>query len=393
VRKNWGLKTLFMAVLLSFISISPASAAKPWPNLALNQVVTGLNLPTFITNAGDHSGRLFLLEKGGIIKIFKDGVLLPEPFLDISSQVAQPADNGLLCLVFPPNFKKKQYFYVYYANLDGSPVLSRFQVSANPDIAAASSEEVLLTIAPTDFFMHKGGWIGFHPRNRYLYISTGDTGPQGDPENNAQNPLVLRGKILRIDVEHGPGPDKPYRIPPKNPFVNNPDYLPEIWALGLRNPFRCSFNNGGSFYIADVGYNTTEEIDFEPANSKGGKNYGWNILEGPNFTGLNGDTPPPDYQAPVASFEHPTIEAIIGGYVYQGPKFPHMKGVYFFADFGEYGEGQGQIWGMRKSDNWATMPLLATDFEISTFGEDEKGYLYVADIFNGIIYQVVEANP
>ena len=384
------MKTLSLVLLLGIFYISPAAGAKPWPTIALNPVVTGLNLPTFITNAGDNSGRLFLLERTGTVRIFKDGVLLPDAFLDITSQVGAFSDGGLLCLAFPPGFKRKQYFYVYYTNLDGNPVLSRFQVSSNPDLADAGTEEQLLTFTSSVPGMHQGGWIGFHPVNHYLYISIGDTGPQEDPNNNSQNPAVLRGKILRIDVEHGPGASQPYKIPPGNPFVKNPDYLPEIWALGLRNPFRCSFASQGQFYIGDVGYNTVEEIDFEPGSSRGGKNYGWNILEGPNITGFNGDTPPPNYQAPVAFFDHPTIETIVGGYVFRGPKFPHMRGVYFFGDFGEYGSGTGQIWGMRKSDKWATTPLLQTNFEIGSFGEDQKRNLYVADIFNGIIYQVVD---
>jgi glucose/arabinose dehydrogenase len=386
MRKIWSLKTLAILLLLGAFNISPASGAKPWPTIALNQVVTGLNQPIFLTNARDNSGRLFILERPGTVRIFKDGELLATPFLDISSKVSTVVDGALQCMAFPPGFKKKQYFYVYYTNLDGNPVLSRFQVSANPDLADADSEEELLTFTSTIPGMHQGGWIGFHPRNHYLYISTGDTGDQGDPLNNSQNPALLKGKILRIDVEHGPDPvtARPYRIPPKNPFVNNPEYLPEIWSLGLRNPFRCSFAAGGQFYIGDVGYNTAEEINFELPRSKGGNNYGWNILEGLDFTGFNGDTLPLNYQAPVASFEHPTMNAIIGGYVFRGPKFPRMRGVYFFANLA------GQIWGMRKSEDWATMLLLEPNFGISSFGEDQKRNLYVAGIFNGTIYQVVE---
>jgi glucose/arabinose dehydrogenase len=396
MRNICNLKTLSIVLLMVFFCISPSAGAQSWPNIALNQLVTGLNLPTYITNAGDSSGRIFVLERAGTIRIVKNGVLFDTPFLDITSEVtADPeADGGILGLAFPPGFKRKQYFYVYYTNLLGNPVLSRFHVSAtDPDLADAATEEQLLTFTASEPGKHQGGWIGFHPLNHFLYVATGDTGPQGDPYNNAQNPAVLKGKILRIDVEHGPGTSQPYRIPRRNPFVNNPDYLPEIWALGLRNPFRCSFTGGGALYITDVGLDTTEEIDFEPANSHGGKNYGWNILEGPNFTGFNGDTPPTNYQAPVAFFNHPTMEAIIGGYVFRGPKFRHLRGIYFFADFGEYGQGTGQIFGMRKSDNWATKLLLPTNFEPSTFGEDQQHNLYVADIFNGIIYQIIDAGP
>jgi len=387
MRKIWSWKTLSIVLLLGVFNISPASGAKPWPTIALNPVVTGLDQPIFLTHAGDKSGRLFILERPGTIRIFKDGELLDAPFLDISSKVGTMLDGALQCMAFPSGFKRKQYFYVYYTNLDGNPVLSRFRVSANPDLAEADSEEQLLTFTSTIPGMHQGGWIGFHPRNHYLYISTGDTGDQGDPLNNSQNPALLKGKILRIDVEHGPDPitGLPYRIPAKNPFVNNPDYLPEIWSLGLRNPFRCSFGAGGHFYIGDVGYNTAEEINYEPAKSKGGNNYGWNILEGPDFTGLNGNSPPLNYQAPVASFDHPTMNAIIGGYVFRGPKFRLMRGTYFFANLA------GQIWGMRKSEDWATMQLLEqTNFPIASFGEDQKRNLYVVAISIGTIYQIVE---
>jgi glucose/arabinose dehydrogenase len=406
MKKIWSLKTLSIVLVLCFFNISSSAWSKPWPNIALNQVVTGLHFPTFITNAADKSGRLFLVEKAGTIRILRDGVLLDNFFLDISGRVGSSGDDGLMGLAFPPGFKKKQYFYVYYTGLDGNPVLSRFHISAaNPDIADPDSEEPLLnftgfTVSDPAERIHIGGWIGFHPRNHRLYISTGDTGPQGDPNNNSQNPGVLMGKMLRIDVEHGPEtiqPFRPYRIPRSNPFVNTPGYLPEIWALGLRNPFRCSFDSLGRFYIADVGYNTSEEIDFEPVGSKGGKNYGWNILEGFDFTGLppNPAIFPPNYQAPVASFSHAdNFECIIGGYVFQGPKFWRMRGVYFFANFGEnFSQGPYQIWGMRRSENWASKLLLEIGFPISTFGVDEKRNLYVANIENGIIYQIVDTLP
>ncbi len=269
-------------------------------------------------------------------------------------------------------------------------MLSRFQVSANPDLADPGSEEQLLTFTPSDPPIHKGGWIGFHPLNHYLYVSTGDTGPQGDPNNNAQNPGLLRGKILRLDVEHGRTRHKPYKIPRTNPFVHQSNYLPEIWALGLRNPFRCSFAPNGDFYIGDVGYDTYEEIDFEGSSSTGGNNYGWNILEGPMITGLNGSVPPPNYVGPIASFIHPTMESLIGGYVYRGSQNPRMQGFYFFADFGEYASGTGQILGM-KTDTRETKTLLSTDFEPCSFGEDEAGNLYVVGIFNGGIFQIINA--
>jgi glucose/arabinose dehydrogenase len=391
MRKIWNLKAQLVVCLVGLLSFASPVWAQSWPHLVVQPVVSGLNLPSFITNAGDGSGRLFLLERNGKIKIFKNGALLATPFLDITTEVsADPyADGGLLGLAFPPDFEHKQYFYVYYTNSSGNPVLSRFNVSANSDVADPTTEEPLLTLTSSEAGKHQGGFIGFHPLNHYLYICIGDTGPQADPNNNAQNPGIFNGKILRIDVEHGRSAAKPYKIPDTNPFVGDSNYAPEIWALGLRNPFRCSFTPQGDFYIGDVGYDTYEEIDFEPAASTGGANYGWNILEGPQITGFNGTTPPPGYVAPVDSFLHPTMEAIVGGYVYRGSKYPRMQGVYFTADFGEYGSNEGAIWGIRPG-TWETKILLPTNFQPSTFGEDEAGNLYISDYFNGIIYQVID---
>jgi glucose/arabinose dehydrogenase len=390
MRKAWMLRAWLVVMLLGSAGFETSVWAQSWPNLVLKPFVSGLNAPIFVTHAGDGSGRVFLVEQAGRVRIFKNGAVLPTLFLDITSKVAGIIDGGLMCLAFPPDFTVKKYFYAYYTNLSGNPVLSRFHLSTtNPDLADAATEEQLLTFTASVPSMHQGGFIGFHPISHYLYVSTGDTGPQEDPNNNSQNPGILNGKILRLDVEHGPSINKPYRIPPSNPFVNNSNYLPEIWALGLRNPFRCSFAPNGDFYIADVGYNTYEEIDFEGTSSTGGANYGWNILEGPMITGFNGSVPPPNYVGPIASFIHPTMEAIIGGYVYRGSQYPRMQGIYFFADFGEPGSGEGQIWGMR-TDTRETKALLSTNFQPCSFGEDEAGNLYVVDITNAIIYQIVD---
>jgi glucose/arabinose dehydrogenase len=382
MRKSSVLMATGIALLFGIVSTFAPAWAQSWPKPVLYPVVSGLSLPIFITNAGDGSGRLFVVETAGTVKIFKGGVLLPTPFLDIHTQVTTGGDAGLLGLAFPPGFANKQYFYAYYTNTSGNPVLSRFHVSANPDIADAATEEQLLTLTVSALGLHQGGFIGFHPLNQYLYVCIGDTGPQADPNNNAQNPGILNGKILRIDVENGVSAGKPYKIPATNPFVGNANYLPEIWALGLRNPFRGSFTSEGAFYIADVGYVSYEEIDFESPSSTGGANYGWNILEGPVITGFNGTTPPPNYVPPVASFARSIMRAIIGGYVYRGSKHPRMKGVYFFGDY-----VGGEIWGMQPS-TWETRSLLQTNFRFATFGEDEEGNLYVADYPNGIIYRI-----
>ncbi|MBM4285111.1 MAG: PQQ-dependent sugar dehydrogenase [Deltaproteobacteria bacterium] len=386
------------AVLLAWaiLALPDNARALVWPKLALQPVASGLDLPLFITHAGDGSGRLFVLERAGIVKIIKNGAVLPTPFLDIRSKVTPglPGDGGLLGLAFPPEFATKQHFYVYYTDIDGKPLLSRFRVSADPDVAAADSEEPLLTFTPAAP-LHAGGFIGFHPLTHYLYVSIGDCSPQGDPDNNAQNPGLFHGKILRIDVENVDGGSKgeknhlPYGIPATNPYVGDSGYLPEIWALGLRNPFRCSFGADGTFYIADVGYNTAEELNVEPPNSPGGLNYGWNILEGPFFTGLNGDTHPANYGPPVTHFTHPLFSAIIGGYLYQGPGSPRMQGLYIFGNFQQ--NGKGQVWGMRPG-SWEAALLLTVNFLLVSFGQGEDGHLYLVDYVGGAVHRVIDCN-
>jgi len=235
-----------------------------------------------VTNARDGSGNLYVVEQGGRIRLVKKGTLQAASFLDVSGRVLSGGEQGLLGLVFPPGYATKRYFYVNYTRTpDGSTVIARYRVTVDPDVADPASEEILLVI-PQPFANHNGGQIAFGP-DGFFYIGMGDGGSGGDPDNNAQNPASLLGKMLRIDVESGPFP---YAIPPSNPFVQAAGFRGEIWALGLRNPWRFSFDRQtGDLYVGDVGQGSFEEVDFQPAGSPGGENYGWRIMEGAHCFG------------------------------------------------------------------------------------------------------------
>jgi glucose/arabinose dehydrogenase len=242
----------------------------------LVKVTSGFSAPTGIENAGDGSGRLFLVEQNGLVQILKNGVLEAVPFLDIQPKTQGGGERGLLGLAFPPGFASKQRFYVNYTNLNGDTVVAQYRVSSDPDRADAASETILMTIAQP-FANHNGGDLRFGP-DGYFYIGTGDGGSGGDPLGNGQNRGVLLGKMLRVDVEGDPGY---LRIPADNPFITDPSSRGEIWAFGLRNPWRFSFDRvTGDLWIGDVGQNDREEIDFQPAGSQGGQDYGWNVMEG-----------------------------------------------------------------------------------------------------------------
>lgn len=355
-----------------------------WPVLQFTELASGLANPVHINHAGDGSGRLFIVERAGRIKIYREGAgILETPFLDISSIAGSGGgEQGLLCVAFPPDYAAKGHFYVNYTNLDGDTVIARYKVAqGNADQADPNSAQILLTI-DQPFSNHNGGQMAFGP-DGYLYIGTGDGGSAGDPQNNAQKKGSLLGKILRIDVEAGANP---YRIPVSNPYVNKPG-RDEIWARGLRNPWRFSFDGAtGALYIADVGQNAREEINFQPVSGSGGRNYGWRILEGSLcFNPASGCTPPADYAGPVAQYDHATGGcSVTGGFVYRGMKQLRMQGIYFYGDF-----CSGRIWGLkRKSGKWKNKLLADTAFMITTFGVDEDAELYLADYPTGNIYKV-----
>lgn len=345
--------------------------------IELTPVTIGLNSPTGITHSGDNSDRLFVVEQAGRIRIIANGTLLQTPFLDISSRVSSTGERGLLGIAFPPDYASKGYFYVNYTNLQGDTVIARYRLGSNANQADANREEIILTI-DQPAANHNGGQLAFGP-DGYLYIGMGDGGGSGDPQNNAQNQSTLLGKILRIDVESGA---TTYTIPDSNPFRSPTDGIAdEIWASGLRNPWRFSFDRlTGDLYIADVGQSSFEEINFQSGNGRGGENYGWRLFEGNDPYIGNGS--PVGLTFPVSGYDHTQGASITGGFVYRGTA-SEAQGVYLYGDF-----ANGKIWGLQRDGAiWQTRLLLDTDFLISSFGEDSAGNLYVAD-YNGGIYRI-----
>ncbi len=362
------------------------------PRLNLNQMTAGLEMPVQVTHAGDGSGRIFVTEQKGRIRIIRDGIVEDTPFLDISERVTCCGEQGLLNVAFPPGYSAKQYFYVSYTNRDGFTAFSRFTTTADPDRADADSEEVLLTIEQPHED-HNGGRIAFGPHDGYLYIGSGDGGLHDDPNIPAQDPGTLWGKILRIDVESGV---KPYGIPADNPFAQLDDHRGEIWGLGLRNPWGFAFDKEtGDLFIPDVGHIRREEVNYQPASSGGGNNFGWPILESSlcyEFSTLPCRTD--GLTLPVVEFDHLRACAIVGGAVYRGAGFPEMQGVFLFADF-----CSGRIWGLKRPDadsnqdargEWHSTLLLQASLPISSIGEDEDGNVYVTGYQGGAIYMIVE---
>ncbi|MEJ2758400.1 MAG: PQQ-dependent sugar dehydrogenase [Anaerolineales bacterium] len=340
-----------------------------------------LNSPTFLTNAGDGSGRIFVLEKSGRIQVYVEGVQQEAPFLDIVSLVnSNDFERGLLGLAFHPNYAENGLFFVDYTDVDGNTVVARYQVSDDPNAADPNSAVVLLNINQP-YANHNGGMLAFGP-DGYLYIGMGDGGAGGDPKGNAQSMNTLLGKILRIDVDNA-ADGKPYGIPDGNA----PGGLPEIWALGLRNPWRFSFDRvTGEMLIGDVGQGAWEEIDILPNGILGGINLGWDYYEG---------THPYEGTAPdSASLIYPVIEyghgngncSVSGGYTYRGAQLPDFQGVYLYGDY-----CSGTVWGaLPGSDStWQTSQLFQLNANISSFGEDEAGELYLVDL-QGTIYKLVQ---
>ena len=352
------------------------------PQISLETFAEGLNVPASLNNAGD--SRLFVVEQTGIIKIIDDqGNVYPTPFLSIEDRVSYGGEQGLLGLAFHPNYEENGYFYVNYTGTSGNTHISRFSVSdSNPDSANVESENVLLTI-DQPYSNHNGGDIRFGP-DGFLYISTGDGGSAGDPENRAQDLSVLLGKILRIDVDGG----NPYGIPPHNPFVDNPGARDEIWAPGLRNPWRFSFDREtGDLWIADVGQNEYEEVNFEPAASNGGVNYGWRCYEGNHEYNTSGCQNKGEYTFPIHEYSHSETGgcSVTGGFVYRGDQYPNLQGHYVFSDY-----CSDNIWTLY-NDNGDWKQTDQGEFpgnNFVTFGEAADGELYVAGISSGKIFHI-----
>jgi glucose/arabinose dehydrogenase len=367
-------------------SPAPATPAAGDPSavrLDLAPVVGGLEAPVFVAGAGDGSGRLFVVEQPGRIRIVRDGKLAQRPFLDISDRVGCCGERGLLGLAFPPGGGTA--FFVDYTDRDGSTVVSRFQVSDDPDLAEPTSESIVLRI-PQPYANHNGGMIAFGPDGD-LYIGMGDGGSGGDPHGNGQDLSVRLGKLLRIDVRASMG--EPYVVPSDNPFVGIDGSAPEIWALGLRNPWRFSFDRvTGDLWIGDVGQGAWEEVDRARAADGGGRgaNFGWNRMEGSHCYPSGKTCALPGLALPIAEYGHDQGCAVTGGYVYRGTAQPALVGVYVYGDY-----CSGRLWGLASGGPDSQKPVLLaeTGRMISSFGQDDTGELYVADLAAGEILRLV----
>ncbi len=355
-------------------------ASIPGPQgYAWKLVAEGLDRPLGLVTARDGSQRLFVVEQKGVVRILLGDTLLESPFLDIRQKVGTSQnEQGLLGLAFDPAYEQNGLFYINYTDRRGDTVIARYRVSDDPDLADPASEEVLLT-QKQPYANHNGGDLAFGP-DGFLYIASGDGGSGGDPQGNGQNRNTLLGKILRIDVSAVPG----YRIPEGNPF-SSPEGRPEIWAYGLRNPWRISFDRlTGDLYISDVGQDAMEEVNFQAAGAEGGANYGWNYFEGTrSFRG----TPPEGarFEMPVIAYPLGEECSITGGYVYRGQDLPDWQGVYVYADF-----CSGRVWGaVREADGaFQTRELFRLEQGIASFGEDESGELYILNLYSGKILRL-----
>lgn len=359
------------ANLLATVCPVPDATA---PQVQLRLVTANLTQPVYLTHAGDNSGRLFIVEQGGTIRIFKSGKpggLLPTPFLNISAKVISGGEQGLLSVAFHPSFATNGRFFVNYTAPGGGPagksVIAEYHVSTNPDIADPASERVILEI-PDPFTNHNGGLNKFGP-DGMLYIGLGDGGSGGDPQNNGQNLGTLFGKVLRINVNGA----HPYEIPSDNPFVGTRGARGEIWAYGLRNPWRFSFDRcDGRLFLADVGQSNWEEID---VIVKGG-NYGWRIMEGAHCFNPPAGCNTSGLSLPIAEYDHSLGCSVTGGYVYRGTRSPDFVGRYVFGDY-----CTGRLWALWESapNTWTMTQLIQSTLNISSFGEDQAGELYVVN--------------
>jgi glucose/arabinose dehydrogenase len=360
----------------------PSPADPTAVELRLEPFAEDLRSPLFLTHAGDGSGRVYVVEQEGRVIVLDADGGSRETYLDIDERIDSGGERGLLGLAFHPDFASNGRLFVNYTDLSGNTVISEFAgdaASADPD-----TERILLGIQQP-FANHNGGDIAFGP-DGYLYIGMGDGGSGGDPLGNGQSLRTLLGKMLRIDVDGS----EPYGVPADNPFVGRDQAMPEIWAYGLRNPWRFSFDRAnGDIFIGDVGQGSWEEVDYEPAG-EGGRNYGWNIMEGPDcFRQTECDQE--GLVLPVAAYGRDEGSTVTGGYVYRGASQPALAGIYLFADF-----GSGRIWGFPAADAGSgsveMTGLLETDLSISSFGEDEAGELYAVDL-GGAVYRVLGAAP
>jgi glucose/arabinose dehydrogenase len=345
-------------------------------------VAKGLAFPLYLT-APPGDDRLFVVEKGGRIRIVEDGTLRPDPFLDISSLVSGGSEQGLLGLAFHPDYESDGRFFVDYTDRAGDTRIVQYHVSSDANAADPASARILLTV-DQPYSNHNGGQLAFGP-DGYLYVGMGDGGSGGDPQGHGQDARDLLGSLLRLDVSADTG----YAIPPDNPWVDSAGARGEVWNIGLRNPWRFSFDrSNGDLYIADVGQNEIEEVDVSPRASGGGRgaNYGWNIMEG-NSCFSSGSCDRSGLVLPATQYTHADGCSVSGGYVYRGDAIPSLQGTYLYADF-----CSGWVRSFRHVNGTATeqrsWPSLAPGGNVPSFGEDASGELYVMSADGGV-YRVV----
>lgn len=378
--RNLVLRTLATSLLLGMSCRGDSATRNTDIPVRLEVAASGLDFPIDLTTPPGDS-RLFIAEKDGTIRIVKDGSLLGTPFLDISPLVSKGGEQGLLGLAFHPQYASNGYFFVDYTDLAGNTQVVRYKVSGNADVADPDSATPILSVAQP-YSNHNGGGIVFGA-DSFLYISLGDGGSGGDPQNHGQDRSELLGSLLRIDINQG----NPYSIPPSNPYAGSTSFRPELWNYGLRNPWRFSFDREtGDLYIGDVGQNSREEIDVTPAASTGGENYGWRIMEGLSCY-PSGQCDRNGLVLPVLDYGHGDGCSVTGGYVYRGDAIPALKGTYFYADFCE-----GWVRSFRYQNGTAAdkreWPELSGNGNISSFGEDAAGELYVLTA-SGTVYRMV----
>jgi len=386
------LVTVLTAAALTADTTSASNAgAVP---LTTVRVASGLSSPLYVTAPPGDTSRIFIVEQGGDIEILKNGVQNPTPFIDLTAVVSIPggSERGLLGLAFHPDYENNGFFYVSYTRRsDGASIVSRYSVTANPDVADPGSASVIFGPVSQPFSNHNGGCIQFGPDGK-LYLGLGDGGSANDPSCNAQNPAVLLGKLIRMEDDGS--------VPVDNPFVGVAGYDPLIWSLGVRNPWRFSFDRAtGDFWLGDVGQNQIEEVDFVAAADVGGQNFAWKIMEGNNCFSTSACSPSvplcndPSFTDPIYTYTHVEGCSITGGYVYRGCAMPGLHGTYFFADF-----CSNRIWtfeydGVSITNFQNRTPELAPNVgsigSISSFGEDALGEIYIVDI-GGEVFKVME---
>jgi glucose/arabinose dehydrogenase len=386
---------LLLSALLAGVLVGPsATTAAVVPSrihLGLEPVASGLSAPLLVTHAGDGSGRLFVVEQTGKVRIVdRAGDLLPAPFIDLSRSVSGGGEQGLLGLAFHPSYATNGKLYVSYTDLSGTTVIREYKVSAsNPDRVDGASGRTILRVRQP-YANHNGGHIAFGP-DGYLYIGLGDGGSGGDPGNRAQSLGTLLGKILRIDVNGRTG-TLPYGIPSTNPYVGRTG-LDQIWAYGLRNPWRFSFDRvTGDLWIGDVGQGEWEEVDRALAvrgrNAGRGLNFGWRVMEGAHCFRPSSGCVRTGKTLPLTEYAHARGRcSITGGYVYRGAAYPHLVGAYFFADY-----CSGDIWYVDRGATRGVIPTLAmtAGSQVTSFGEGEDGELYLTEA-GGTVFRLIDS--